>query len=584
MASKKGKKPLFIIGGIVVVGLAVWALFFRGEAQPEVEYRYAAAEKGDLSRSISANGQLVALTSVDVKSKAGGEVVKLAVEEGDYVKAGDLIARIDPRDTQASYDQANADLSSAEARVTSAEEQAKLERDNQRTGVRDAELAVQTAEVRLGRAREQYSAQPARTKADIESAQASLKSAQEAFRELQTVTIPQKLRDTDLAVAQTKAQFDTAQANLDRQRALLERGYVAQSVVDQAQSQFESARSSYESAKKQKELIQPQLDSQLEAQRARVSDAQASLKRASAGNSDIVVAKRNVEEAEKALSSARVNLEKARDAATNIKLRDADIAVARSNTVRSRVSVANAKVQLESTTVNAPREGYITQKYLEEGTIIPPGTSTFSQGTSLVQISDTSKMYVECQVDEADIASVKLNQNVKVILEAYPRGDLRGTVTRVNPGAATTNNITAIKVRVEIQPQKGIRLMPGMTATCEFLTLEKKGVLIVPTQAIKREQDKTYVLVKGAPGKAPVRRDVKVGEVGNAGTEILEGLKVGEEVVTAEINMAEIREIQQRMESAQQGGGGLAGGGPRGPTSRSTNRAAGGGGGGGGGR
>src|SRR5437870_3557514 len=96
------KSILWIVGVAVVAGGA-WAVVGRkGEDEGEVEYRYEAVQKGELSRSISATGQMEALTAVDVKSKAGGKVVKLVVDEGKFVKKGDLIALIDPEDTKAS--------------------------------------------------------------------------------------------------------------------------------------------------------------------------------------------------------------------------------------------------------------------------------------------------------------------------------------------------------------------------------------------------------------------------------------------------------------------------------------------------
>ena len=234
-----------------------------------------------------------------------------------------------------------------------------------------------------------------------------------------------------------------------------------------------------------------------------------------------------------------------------------DVRSAQATTVRSRVSLNNAKVQLDSTTVTAPRDGIVTLKYLEEGTIIPPATSAFSQGTSLVQLADTSRMFVECAVDEADISQVKLGQKVRIIVEAFPGQPIDGLVQRVNPAAKTENNITAIKVRVEVKASEKARLMPGMNATCEFLTLDKKNVLVVPSQAVKRDGGKTTVRVKKGAGIES--REVKLGPSGNEGFEVLEGLKAGEEVVVAEINLKQLRETQQKMLEAQQGGGFSAG-------------------------
>jgi multidrug efflux pump subunit AcrA (membrane-fusion protein) len=111
-------------------------------------------------------------------------------------------------------------------------------------------------------------------------------------------------------------------------------------------------------------------------------------------------------------------------------------------------------------------------------------------------------------------------------------------------------------------------LKPGMSATCEFIQIEIKDVLLVPQQAVQREGGKTYVRVKSSDPMKPERREVKLGELGNDGYQVLEGLKEGEEVVIAEINLQQLRERQARIEQQQQGGGFTAGAGGQGPQRR----------------
>jgi multidrug efflux pump subunit AcrA (membrane-fusion protein) len=89
--------------------------------------------------------------------------------------------------------------------------------------------------------------------------------------------------------------------------------------------------------------------------------------------------------------------------------------------------------------------------------------------------------------------------------------------------------------------------------------MSRVNVLKVPSQAIQTEGDATYVLVKSADPLKPEKRSVKIGKTGNDDVEILEGLKEGDEVVTATIDVQEAARIQQALLDAQTGGG-LAGG------------------------
>src|SRR5688572_22129841 len=142
-------KTFWIVGLLIAGAGGYWWFTRNGDAaEGDIEYRYAKIERGELVRSISATGALVASTMVDIKSKAGGKVVRLAVDEGSIVKRGDLIAEIDPSDTRSVYDQASADLTSAQARAEQAEANFRLQVANSRTSVADAQSALASARVR----------------------------------------------------------------------------------------------------------------------------------------------------------------------------------------------------------------------------------------------------------------------------------------------------------------------------------------------------------------------------------------------------------------------------------------------------
>ena len=554
----KTKIAFFVV--IVALILGGWAYESRGtEKTSEIEFKYSPVAKGELVRSISATGQVVATTAVDVKSKAGGIVVKLAVDEGSVVKKGDLIARIDPADTQAVYDQATADVVGGDARASQAEATYRLQIAQSKDEVADAKATLETAKVRLDRARIQNLRQPTLSKSTVDTAQANYNAELAALDRLQKVTIPQMRRDSRGAVNQAKAQRTEALADLARQKNLFAKGYVAGSAVEKADAAAEAAKSVYDTAQQKASTLETDIANQIQTEKLTVARMQAALEQAKANLTDSDVTRTNLQEAEKNVRTAEIALQKAIDNRAQIEVRRNDILQARAATVRNKVSLANAKVQLDSTTVLAPRDGVVTMKYLEEGTIIPPGTSTFAQGTSLVQISDVTQLFVDCAVDESDVSNVKVGQSVRVTADAFRGRPVDAIVTRVSPAAITANNVTAVKVRVKILPGAKIQLLPGMNTTCEFITMQKKDIMVVPNQAI---QDDGTVRVKSANPLKPEIRKVEVGEMGNDVVEIKSGLKVGEEVVVAEINMDELRATQKKMQEAEQGGG-LVGGGPQ---------------------
>ncbi len=543
----------------LVLGIFAFRGAVRGKA-PDVEYRYAPVQTGEVVRSISATGQLIALTKVEIKSKAGGNVVRLAVDEGDFVKAGDLIAIIDPADTQALYDQASADLSSSDARAQGAEANYELQITATDNAIRDAQAQLEASKIRAEKARIAAERQPQLSGSGVQTAQTNLAAAQEALRKLQTVTLPQTRQDASGTLDRTRAELEAARADLGRHEELLKKGFVSQSQLDQARARFETADSAYKNAEQRMRTLEDELSTTLKAQRLEVERTEAALVAAKANISQDSIARQELSEARNAVRLAEIALKRAQDQKKSIVASRSEMKAAKAATVRNQVALKNAKVQLDSTTVLAPRDGVVTQKFLEEGTIIPPGTSTFSQGPSIVEISDVSQMFVDCNVDEADIGQVKEGQTVRIVCEAFPGRPFPGVVERIHPAAATADSVTTVKVRVKVLPGVKQRILPGMNTTCEFITLERPDVLKVPSQAIQREDGKTYVRIRTSDPAKPERREVQVGETGNDSTEILSGLKEGEEIVIAELNLKELREIDRKMKESEQGGG-LAGGG-----------------------
>ncbi|MBS1713388.1 MAG: HlyD family efflux transporter periplasmic adaptor subunit [Armatimonadetes bacterium] len=571
------------IGAAVLIGVATWVVVNGSQSTSEIEYRYSTVGKGELVRSTSATGTLVPLTKVDVKSKAGGKVVKLLVEEGSPVRQGDVIAIIDPEDTKTAFEQAAADVTTAGARVSQAQVNARMEEKNASDRVRDAEVALALARSQYAKAQQTATAQPTLTQADIKTAEANLTSAEENLKLVQDVQVLQTRRDVQGTYDRSKADLEAAQAEMTRQERLLELGYVSQSAVEKQRTVVESARAAFRLAEQRRATVQAEIETQLRTARARVQQAEQSLRQSRTNANRNVLTQRDLDIARQNVRGAEIALSQARTAKMNISLRRSDVASARASAVRSEVALRNARVQLDSTTVLAPRDGIVTTKYLEEGTIIPPGTSTFAQGTSLVQIADTTQMEVECLVDEADIASVRVGQPVRIIVEAYPGQTFDGSVKRIFPAADTAQSVTTVKVRVTVKgPSKSsgdVRngggpegrgegggkpsgksesvLRPGMNATCEFIQLDKQAVLTVPQPAILREGGETYVRVKTGDPKKPEKRPVKLGAVGNESIEVVDGLKEGEEVVVAEVDLRAMRDRQTKMQQQQQGGGGL---------------------------
>ena len=711
------KNLMRILGILAVLVLAVFGYrYFHTDRSEKPDVKTALVERGDVKSTVSATGTLQPFTQVDVKSKAGGLVLKMLVDEGTRVKKGQLICYIDPTDNKSAYDQAEADVrtaqsalvqsrktqqfldttlgpqvqqagqavtaarvklaqardtltlqkqtngpaiqgavdavTSAQAKLYQAREALALQRQTAETDITNAKGGVASAQAKLQESQQSSQVQPdltnaaiAQAQAGVDAAQANVASTEQDLQLLQSATQPQDVAAAQAAVDEANSNVTVNQTNLTRQQNLLAKGFVPASTVDTAKNQLDLATAALHSAQAKLDTIKSQQTAQLQSQQAKVTQAKGALNQAQAAlhnaqvnsvqntlkEQDVVASQAALRQAQSVLAAALANrkqialkqadvesavaalrqsqatltstnansrqitlraedvdaaiaavgqseaaLNTTRDNSISNASKAEDIAQNQAKLIKAVLAANNAKTNLEQTTVVAPSSGIITKKYVDVGTIIQSGVSGFSAGTAIVQLSDTSTMYVDTTVDEASIAAIEPGQDVDITLDAYPNSPKSGKVLRVYPVTDVVSNVTYIHVQVKIdEADVDERLRSGMNATCDFLVDHKENVLTVPTEAVKDTGDTSEVTVIKDP-KQPLwdeknqdKRTVEVGLRGDDSTEILSGLKEGDTVVT---------QITQPVTAVSAGSTGAGGGAPRGPTGGM------GGGGGGGGR
>jgi HlyD family secretion protein len=539
---------------IISLGAVIKA---RNGKEQKVEIKTAKVERGDVTSTVSATGTLQPLTLIDLKSNVGGKVETLTVDVGSLVKKGQLIATIDPTDSQAQLDQAQANLARDRARKEQAHQNLELQKKQSESQIAQAKQALFSAQARLRSAQNQADTQPELTKASIASAQANLDGAKEALRQLKEATIPQTKTQALSNLSQAESNLKTADNNLKRQKMLMDRGFLPASAMDTAQSQYESAKSAYETAKRKADTVDQEYSSEVRSAEARVAQAQAQLVSAQRNAVQDRIRKDDLAAARASVEQAKAELELAYANKRQIAVREKDITAADAAIVSSEASVHQAEVNLTYATISAPRNAVVLQKYVEQGTIITSGKSSIAQGTNIVQLGDISRMFVLCNVDETDIGSIEMGQKVDITIDAYPSEIFEGKVTRIDPQAKLDQNVTTIPVTVEID-NPDLRLKPAMNATCEFIIAKHENVLTVPNEAVKEENGSYTVTVLQAGQQ--IVKPVETGIAGPDATEIREGLKEGDLVITQIIE-------PQKDGSSSQGGvrspfGSPFGGGP----------------------
>jgi HlyD family secretion protein len=353
---------------------AIW-FFSSGNGQDDVvSFRMASVERGPIISVVTTSGTLNAVITVQVGSQVSGQIKELLADFNSEVQAGQVIARIDPETFEAKVRQARAELEVARANVSI-----------QRAGIERAQKEMNHAVSALNSA-----------KARTEKARVTLVNARR---------------------------------NLDRRRALFQRGAVSESQIDDAQTAHDQTLA--------------QLKSDEADERAAES----------------LVASR-----EAALKTARAQV---------------DYAVEQ---VRQKEAALNqAEVDLENTFIRSPVEGVVIERAVDIGQTV---AASFQAPKLFVIAQDLRQMQVETDVDEADIGRVRAGQEAIFTVDAFAGREFHGQVLQIRKAPRIVQNVVAYTVLVSAD-NSDLRLLPGMTANIQIVVDERHNALKVPNAALR---------------------------------------------------------------------------------------------------
>jgi HlyD family secretion protein len=297
------KKPIVILLVLVAVaGAAVLA--FRG-----------AGKRPEDRLIVSGN---IELTEVNIAFKTAGRLVERSVDEGDNVKKGQIIARLDRDQLAAQHDRETAAVASSEAQLAQA-----------RTGV---------------------DWQRATLRADIESKHADLAAAEAKLNEMKNGARPQEKVDAHAAVESASAELERAKRDWDRAQTLYKNDDISTAQFDQYRKTFENAQAAHKSAIERESLV-------LAGPRAEQISGQAA----------------QVERARAALKMAEAN-------ALELKRREEELTTRRAEIARSKANVTVIDTQLNDTVAASPVDGVVLVKSADVGEVLAPGTTVVTVG------------------------------------------------------------------------------------------------------------------------------------------------------------------------------------------------------------
>jgi HlyD family secretion protein len=266
------------------------------------------------------------------------------------------------------------------------------------------------------------------------------------------------------------------------------------------------------------------------------------------------------------LDQAKVALAEVKTMELALEVRREDVKLAEASLADAQIALDLANQLLGYTTVTAPIDGVVSSLTTQVGAIIASGVTNVGGGTTIMTISDLSRVFILAAVDESQIGDVALGQSVDITLDAYPGRSFKGEVVRIATKGVSVNNVVTFEVKIEVLGDNKSLLKPEMTGNVQIVAAQRDDVLTIPMAAVQRKDRQQVVTVVNADGTTQ-EVPVKVGLSDGEKYEVLEGLQEGQTIqYRASEDMSRWRsENRPRMPGMipGMGGGGRGGGGRR---------------------
>jgi HlyD family secretion protein len=500
---------LVIVAG--VVGGVLWAR--RGAGQGGSTLQAFTVERGSLVATVSSTGEVYAPRQAELSFDVNRiSLTELNVAPGQQVKAGDVLARIDPTTLERAVTQAQADLTVAQDGLDKAQNPY-TELDLTKAG-----LSVQQAQVDLADAQEKLEAL---LNPDVEAAERAVRDAEVALKSAQSQLVTVQ-NDSENAAKLRTLEYEATwyENNYAEAQVKFQRGEIDQQKLDWEYSNMLAAQERLRVAQAKAESSLASAENQVEKAQEAYQEAQDALAVMRAGGDQAELAKAKLQAAQ-----AQYNLDKAQVDLAAIEAGPApkDVEAAQAKVVSAQATLEEAQALLEAATMTAPFDGTVISVGAAVGDLVP-------SGNVVVTLADLSNLRVTAVVDETDIANVQIGQQVTITFDALAGSRFQGQVLEVPLQGKLTQNILTYEVPVSLEGATA-SLKPGMTANLSIVVGRPENVLLVPALAVQQSDQGSVVLLQDSPKGPVVEAPVQLGLSDGMYVEVKRGLNEGDRVV-----------------------------------------------------
>jgi HlyD family secretion protein len=379
----------------------------------------------------------VEATNMNVSFKIGGRISEIYVKEGDHVKKGQLLARLESKELQDKAAQAQAALDAANA------------------GVEQAQAAVSAAEAKKTQGSNAVKVTAETAQRKVEQAQAAVKAAQAQVDALKNGARKEEREQAQIKMNAAKEAYRLSEDNYNRTKTLLAQGAVPQAKVDEAELNYQKAKAEYEAAQKQYEMVQNGArKEEIQAAEAQLEQAKAAAALAEAGKGEVTLRQDDVRAAEAGISQAQ-----------------SSVSSASANVSKAQSALNEAKTYISYTELRAPADGIITSQSAQLGELVGSGFPVFT-------LEQTKDRWARFYFPETELGTLKVGDVVNMKLVSNGTS-VHGKITVIQPaadfaiqkpsGQSGDTDIRSFGVKVALTD------LPDSTATGLTLQWQGKG-------------------------------------------------------------------------------------------------------------
>jgi HlyD family secretion protein len=224
-------------------------------------------------------------------------------------------------------------------------------------------------------------------------------------------------------------------------------------------------------------------------------------------------AQRNLQVAESQLKAAQLQVD-------SNKPQGREFAIAQTAAAQTRAALELARAKLDDMVIRAPVDGTLIARSVEPGNVV-------QAGKELMVLAPAGETQVVVQIDEKNLAQLKLGQQALASADAFPRERFRTELVYINPGIDATRGAVEVKLRV---PEPPSYLRQDMTVSVDIEVARRSAVVVVPADAV-HDANGARPWILAVNGGRVQRRAVKLGARGEGRVEVIEGVAPGDLVV-----------------------------------------------------